>query len=108
MEEYLADAVRALAKANPQLSGVVDITDLNATAAGQRIVDEGRMVALFRVLNNPDYRFGLEDVGPDLLGGAYEYLLRKLAEGQGQSGRERSPTTRKESMPDKSSFFWMK
>ena len=31
------------------------------------------------------YRLGLRDVEPDILGRAYEYLLRKFAEGQGQS-----------------------
>jgi type I restriction enzyme M protein len=86
--EYLTDAVRALAKANPQLSGVLDITDFNATAAGQRIVDDGRLAALIQVLNNPEYRLGLEDVEPDILGRAYEYLLRKFAESQGQSAGE--------------------
>jgi type I restriction enzyme M protein len=86
--EYLTDAVRAVAKANPQLSGVVDITDFNATAAGQRIVDDGRVAALIQVLNNPEYRLGLDDVEPDILGRAYEYLLRKFAESQGQSAGE--------------------
>lgn len=86
--EALTDATRAVAKANPQLSGVVDITDFNATAAGQRIVDDGRLAALIQVLNNPDYRLGLDDVEPDILGRAYEYLLRKFAESQGQSAGE--------------------
>ena len=61
------------------------MTDFNATTAGQRIVDDGRLAALVQVLNNPDYRLGLDDVEPDILGRAYEYLLRKFAEGQGQS-----------------------
>lgn len=91
--EYLTDAVRAVAKANPQLSGVVDITDFNATAAGQRIVDDGRLASLVQVMNNPDYKLGLDDVEPDILGRAYEYLLRKFAEGQGQSGGERFTPT---------------
>jgi hypothetical protein len=86
--EHLTDAVRALARENPRLSGVIDVTDFNATAAGQRIVDDGRLAALVQVLNNPDYRLGLDDVEPDILGRAYEYLLRKFAEGQGQSAGE--------------------
>lgn len=86
--EYLTDAVRAVAKANPQLSGVVDIKDFNETASGQRIVDDGRLAALVQVLNNPDYRLGIDDVEPDILGRAYEYLLRKFAESQGQSAGE--------------------
>lgn len=86
--QALTDAVRAVARENPQLKGVIDITDFNATTAGQRIVDDGRLAALIQVLNNPKYRLGLEDVEPDILGRAYEYLLRKFAEGQGQAAGE--------------------
>jgi type I restriction enzyme M protein len=86
--EHLTDAVRAVSRENPKLSGVIDVTDFNATAAGQRIVDDGRLAALVQVLNNPEYRLGLDDVEPDILGRAYEYLLRKFAEGQGQSAGE--------------------
>jgi type I restriction enzyme M protein len=39
--EYLTDAVRAVARENPRLQGVIDVQDFNATAAGQPIVDEG-------------------------------------------------------------------
>ena len=86
--QFLTDAVRAVARENPRLAGVIDVTDFNATAAGQRTVDDGRLAALVQVLNNPAYRLGLDDVEPDILGRAYEYLLRKFAEGQGQSAGE--------------------
>jgi len=86
--QFLTDAVRAVVRENPRLSGVIDVTDFNATAAGQRIVDDGRLSALVQVLNNPHYRLGLDDVEPDILGRAYEYLLRKFAESQGQSAGE--------------------
>lgn len=86
--EALTDAVQAVARENPKLSGVIDVTDFNATTAGQRIVDDGRLVTLVQVLDNPHYRLGLDDVEPDILGRAYEYLLRKFAEGQGQSAGE--------------------
>jgi type I restriction enzyme M protein len=84
--EYLTDAMRAVAKQNPKLQGVIDMVDFNATAAGQRIVDDQRLMALVQVLSK--YRLGLADVEPDILGRAYEYLLRKFAEGQGQSAGE--------------------
>jgi type I restriction enzyme M protein len=84
--EYLTDAVRALARENPRLQGVIDMVDFNATAAGQRMVDDGRLAALVGVLSR--HRLGLRDVEPDILGRAYEYLLRKFAEGQGQSAGE--------------------
>jgi len=84
--EYLTDAVRTVARENPKLQGVIDIRDFNETAAGQRIVDDGRLAQLVQVLGQ--HRLGLEDVEPDILGRAYEYLLRKFAEGQGQSAGE--------------------
>ena len=86
--ELLTDAVRAIARENPRLSGVIDVTEFNVTTAGQRIVDDGRLAALVQVLNDPDYRLGLDDVEPDMIGRAYEYLLRKFAENQGQSAGE--------------------
>ncbi len=84
--EYLTDAVRAMARENPRLSGVIDVTDFNATTSGQRILDDDRLAALVGILNRQ--RLGLEDVEPDLFGRAYEYLLRKFAEGQGSSAGE--------------------
>lgn len=84
--EHLTDAVRAISRENPRLQGVIDVVDFNATTAGQRIVDDTRLVSLVQVLGQ--HRLGLEDVAPDVLGHAYEYLLRKFAEGQGQSAGE--------------------
>ena len=84
--QHLTDAVRAVARENPRLSGVIDIVDFNATTAGQRIVPDEYLANLVNVLSK--YRLGLKDVEPDILGRAYEYLLRKFAEGQGQSAGE--------------------
>jgi type I restriction enzyme M protein len=84
--EYLTDVVRAVARENPKLSGVIDVRDFNETAAGQRILNDDRLRALIQRLSQ--YRLGLQDVEPDILGRAYEYLLRKFAEGQGQSAGE--------------------
>ncbi len=41
--EYLTDAVRAVARENPKLQGVIDVQDFNQTAAGQRTVDDARL-----------------------------------------------------------------
>lgn len=84
--ESLTDAVRAVSRENPRLAGVIDVTDYNATTAGQRIVSDSHLHELVQVLNK--HRLGLRDVEPDILGRAYEYLLRKFAEGQGQSAGE--------------------
>jgi len=84
--EALTDAVRATSRENPKLAGVIDMVDFNATQAGQRMVGDDRLRELVQVLGQQ--RLGLRDVEPDILGRAYEYLLRKFAEGQGQSAGE--------------------
>lgn len=84
--EYLTDAVRVVARENPRLSSVIDVTDFNATTSGQRILDDERLAVLVGVLSQ--HRLGLNDVEPDLFGRAYEYLLRKFSEGQGSSAGE--------------------
>lgn len=84
--EHLTDSVRSIARENPKLQGVVDIVDFNATAAGQRIISDDKLKLLIDTMGR--YRLGLNDVEPDILGRAYEYLLRKFAEGSGQSAGE--------------------
>ncbi|MBU1367388.1 MAG: type I restriction-modification system subunit M [Candidatus Omnitrophica bacterium] len=84
--EKITDTTRAIAKQNPKLQGVIDIVDFNATVSGQRIIDDGKLSALIEIISR--HRIGLKDAEPDILGRAYEYLLRKFAEGQGQSAGE--------------------
>jgi len=84
--QFLTDAVRDIARENPSLQGVINMVDFNATAAGQRIIPDDHLSKLIDVLSR--HRLGLQDVEPDILGRAYEYLLRKFAEGQGQSAGE--------------------
>ncbi len=84
--EKLTDALRKIAKENPKLHGVIDIVDFNATQAGQRIITDEHIHELMQILS--EHRLGLEDVEPDILGRAYEYLLKKFAEGSGQSAGE--------------------
>jgi type I restriction enzyme M protein len=84
--EFLTDAVRAIARENPKLNGVIDVKDFNETGAGQRILSDDQLRALVQLLSR--HRLGLKDVEPDILGRAYEYLIRKFAEGQGQSAGE--------------------
>ncbi len=90
--QYLTDAVRSVARENPRLSGVIDMVDFNATAAGQRIISDEHLAALIEVLSR--YRLGLHDVEPDILGRAYEYLLRKFAEGRGSRRASSTPRAR--------------
>lgn len=84
--EYLTDAVRAIARENEKLQGVIDIVDFNATTAGQRVISDDKLKVLVDTLGRN--RLGLKDVEPDIIGRAYEYLLRKFAEGSGQSAGE--------------------
>jgi len=60
--DRLTTAVRDIAKENPDLKGVIDIVDYNATAAGQRILDDGNLARLMEILNR--HRPGLRDVEP--------------------------------------------
>lgn len=84
--EFLTECTRKIAKHNPKLQGVIDIVDFNATVSGERIISDDNLKRLINILSK--YRLGLNDVEPDLLGRAYEYLLRKFAEGAGQSAGE--------------------
>lgn len=86
--EQLTMTVRAIAKVNPSLTGVIDIVDYNETRSGEREISDAALSGVIEALSDPRYRLGLYDVEPDFLGRAYEYLLRKFAEGQGQSAGE--------------------
>ena len=84
--EFLTEAMRAVARLNPRLQGVLDVEDFNERQSGQRTLDDDRLEVLIEVMSR--HRLGLQDTEPDILGRAYEYLLRKFAEGQGQSAGE--------------------
>src|SRR5258708_29702372 len=84
--QQLTTAFRDLEVKNPALAGTFGNTDWNATHAGQRIVTDDHLAEVMQVLNK--HRLGLQDVQPDLIGDAYEYLLAKFAEGSGQSAGE--------------------
>jgi len=86
--EQLTATVRAITRSNPSLQGVIDIVDYNETRNGEREISDEALSRLIELLSDPRYRMGLHDVEPDFLGRAYEYLLRKFAEGQGQSAGE--------------------
>jgi len=86
--EQITMTVRTIAKANPSLTGVIDIVDYNETRNGEREISDKALSGVIETISDPRYRLGLYDVEPDFLGRAYEYLLRKFAEGQGQSAGE--------------------
>ncbi|MDP1698985.1 MAG: N-6 DNA methylase [Pseudomonas sp.] len=86
--EQLTTSVRLLVKANPDLAGVIDTVDFNETRNGEREMSDKALKGIVETFSDPRYRLGLHDVEPDFLGRCYEYLLRKFAEGQGQSAGE--------------------
>ncbi|MEN8143298.1 MAG: class I SAM-dependent DNA methyltransferase [Thermodesulfobacteriota bacterium] len=84
--EQLTTYLREIAKANPLLSGIIDRVDFNATTHGERDLDDDRLSNLIEAISTKN--LGLEDVEPDIIGKSYEYLIRKFAEGGGQSAGE--------------------
>jgi len=86
--EQITLTMRAIVKTNSRLSGVIDIVDYNETRNSEREISDSALSGIIETFSDPKYRLGLNDVEPDFLGRAYEYLLRKFAEGQGQSAGE--------------------
>jgi type I restriction enzyme M protein len=84
--ESLTTYLHGIAKANPALEGIIDRMDFNATTHGQRDIDDDRLSNLVERVS--EKRLGLNDVEADIIGRSYEYLIRKFAEGSGQSAGE--------------------
>jgi type I restriction enzyme M protein len=84
--EGVTTQMRAIAKENPRLQGIIDRVDFNATTHGQRDLDDDRLSNLIEAISTK--RLGLSDVEADIIGKSYEYLIRKFAEGSGQSAGE--------------------
>jgi type I restriction enzyme M protein len=84
--EQLTTHLRSIADANPLLKGIIDRIDFNATTHGQRDIDDDRLSNLIEEISAK--RLGLADVEADIIGRSYEYLIRKFAEGSGQSAGE--------------------
>lgn len=84
--EKLTDHMRAIAKENPLLNGIIDRVDFNATTHGVRDIADDRLSNLIERIS--EKRLGLGDVEPDIIGRSYEYLIRKFAEGSVSSAGE--------------------
>ena len=57
--EFLTEAMRAVARLNPRLLGVLDVEDFNERQSGQRTLDDDRLEALIEVVSQ--HRLGLQD-----------------------------------------------
>ncbi len=84
--EQLTTHIRAIAHEVPRLRGIIDRVDFNATTHGQRDLADDRLSDLIERISTK--RLGLNDVEADIIGKSYEYLIRKFAEGGGQSAGE--------------------
>jgi len=82
----LNKALAALEEANPELDGVLRHIDFNAVKGKTRLKDQ-QLIDLIHHFNK--YRLRNEDFEfPDLLGAAYEYLLKEFADSAGKKGGE--------------------
>ena len=84
--EQLTTHLRAIADENALLKGIIDRVDFNASTHGVRDIDDSRLSNLIERIS--EKRLGLGDVEADIIGRSYEYLIRKFAEGSGQSAGE--------------------
>lgn len=84
--EQLTTYLRDIADENALLKGIIDRVDFNATTHGVRDIDDNRLSNLIERIS--EKRLGLGDVEADIIGRSYEYLIRKFAEGGGQSAGE--------------------
>jgi type I restriction enzyme M protein len=84
--EQLTTHLRGIADENTLLKGIIDRVDFNATTHGVRDIDDNRLSNLIERIS--EKRLGLGDVEADIIGRSYEYLIRKFAEGGGQSAGE--------------------
>ncbi len=89
--EQVTDALRLIGRENEALEGVIGRRDFNATDQGLRILDDDTIANLIQILSQ--HRLGLDDVEPDILGRAYEYLIRRFAERGSAAGEFFTPPT---------------
>lgn len=72
--QRLNNTLEKIVKSNPELEGVLNRTDFNK----QEEIPQDRLIKLFEHFSVN--RLGKEYVAPDLLGNAYEYLLKQFNE----------------------------
>ncbi|MDI6602546.1 MAG: class I SAM-dependent DNA methyltransferase [Patescibacteria group bacterium] len=88
--QRLTEALIKIAKENEKLRGVIDNIDFNATVSSHgervRVISDDKIAKLLEVFSQ--YKIGLKNAEPDVLGRAYEYLIRLYAQGQGKTAGE--------------------
>jgi len=83
---YLNKGLAALEESNPELDGVLKHIDFNAVKGKTKLKDKQLIDIIHHfniyILTNENFEF------PDLLGAAYEYLLKEFADSAGKKGGE--------------------
>jgi type I restriction enzyme M protein len=78
--EKLNQALKQIAKENPELEGVINRTDFN----DREELPEARLFKLMEHFSRA--KLGNENVEPDILGRAYEYLIKQFALAEARKG----------------------
>lgn len=82
-------ALTAIEHANPTLNGIFRNTSFNKTSAGKPVLSNETLINLLVHFNNEKYKLTNENFEfPDLLGAAYEYLIKDFADTAGKKGGE--------------------
>lgn len=83
--EGINKAISKLAEVN-ELKGVIDITDFNSEELGTDKEAVDKLSGLVEIFQKPELDFATNRAGgDDILGDAYEFLMRKFAQDSGKS-----------------------
>lgn len=83
----LKRALLEISKSNGELTGVFDSIDFGKKVKNKQIISDARLVDLIGHFNK--YRLTNDNfVFPDLLGAAYEYMIKNFADSAGKKGGE--------------------
>lgn len=85
--QKLKKALKAIEKENMELEGVLSGINFDRKVKNKQIINNDRLVQLIRHFNK--YRLTNDNfVFPDLLGAAYEYMIKNFADSAGKKGGE--------------------
>ena len=83
----LKRALTKIEKSNPSLEGVLSNIDFGKKVKSKQIINDAKLIKLITHFNK--YRLTNDDfVFPDLLGAAYEYMIKNFADSAGKKGGE--------------------
>ncbi len=85
----LNKALNALEQVNPSLNGVIAHIDFNRVIDNKRLIPDPRYRKLIAHFSKRRFRLRNDDFEfPDLLGAAYEFLIKQFADSAGKKGGE--------------------